>query len=119
MTGLSELTVCLSPFRPFPCTPTDPSTLACTSPDLPTPPPTEAYSCKSVSRERKLFKSLEEAHSLEQQDLDAHMAFSPENRDATLDSCFGRLDQKDSRCVLYTFHISLSPRRDVTEMGGS
>jgi len=77
----------------------EPLPLACPSIHPPTSLP-EVYSCKSVSRERKLFKSLEEAHSLEQQDLDNHMAFSPENRDATLDSCFGRLDQKDSRSVL-------------------
>ena len=60
---------------------------------------TEAYSCKSVSRERKLFKTLEQAYSLEQAEQDEMLSMSPEMREAGLESCFGRLDQKDSRYV--------------------
>ncbi|CED82655.1 Mod5 protein sorting/negative effector of RNA Pol III synthesis [Phaffia rhodozyma] len=57
----------------------------------------EVYSCKSVSKERKLFKHLESIHSLEQAEMDEQLSLSPELRDAGLESCFGRLDQKDSR----------------------
>ena len=60
---------------------------------------TEAYSCKSVSRERKLFKTLEQAYSLEQAEQDEMLSMSPEMRESGLESCFGRLDQKESRCV--------------------
>lgn len=57
----------------------------------------EVYSCKSVSKERKLFKHLESIHSLEQAEMDEQLSLSPELRDAGLESCFGKLDQKDSR----------------------
>ncbi|WVQ83987.1 hypothetical protein IAT38_006132 [Cryptococcus sp. DSM 104549] len=56
----------------------------------------EAYSVKSVGKEKRAFKEREAAYVSEQESME-EMSFSPEMREAGLSSCFGRLDEKESR----------------------
>lgn len=59
----------------------------------------EAYSCKAVSRERKLFKALESELI---QDISHSTSVSPpEHHQHLLDSAFGPLDQRNSRKTLW------------------
>lgn len=59
----------------------------------------EAYSCKAVSRERKLFKALESELI---QDISHSTSVSPpEHHRGLLDSAFGPLDQAQSRKTLW------------------
>ena len=73
----------------------------------------EAYSVKPIGKERKIFKEMEEAYMSEQEEMaeyvhvlstwcvsvlmHSRMSFSPEMKAAGLSSCFGRLDEKESR----------------------
>lgn len=68
---------------------------------------------KPVGKEKRAFKEREEAYMSEQEGMDEcvstpstaaaadhrRMSFSPEMREAGLASCFGRLDEKESRYV--------------------
>lgn len=59
----------------------------------------EAYSCKAVSRERKLFKTLESELI---QDISHSTSVSPpEQHQGLLDSAFGPLDKRESRKTLW------------------
>ncbi|KAI5479037.1 mitogen-activated protein kinase Maf1 [Pseudohyphozyma bogoriensis] len=59
----------------------------------------EAYSCKAISRERKLFKTLETELL---QDMAHSTSISPpENHSSLLDSAFGPLDKRESRKTLW------------------
>jgi len=75
------------------------SALSYASPSLKVTTRIEAYSCKPVSREKKLYKALE-------QDLVSDLEFSvagspPEDHDAQVGSAFGPLDKRESRKTLY------------------
>lgn len=59
----------------------------------------EAYSCKAVAREKKLFKTLE---SELMQDISHSTSVSPpEHHQGLLDSAFGPLDKRESRKTLW------------------
>ncbi|KAK4051939.1 hypothetical protein OIV83_002644 [Microbotryomycetes sp. JL201] len=59
----------------------------------------EAYSCKAVARERKLFKALESELI---QDISHSTSVSPpEHHQGLLDSAFGPLDKRESRKTLW------------------
>ncbi|ORY88845.1 Maf1 regulator-domain-containing protein [Leucosporidium creatinivorum] len=59
----------------------------------------EAYSCKAVARERKLFKTLESELI---QDISHSTSVSPpEQHRGLLDSAFGPLDKRESRKTLW------------------
>ncbi|SCZ93037.1 BZ3500_MvSof-1268-A1-R1_Chr6-2g08420 [Microbotryum saponariae] len=59
----------------------------------------EAYSCKPIARERKLFKTLESELI---QDLSHSTSVSPpEQHPGLLDSAFGPLDKRESRKTLW------------------
>jgi hypothetical protein len=59
----------------------------------------EAYSCKAVARERKLFKALESELI---QDISHSTSVSPpEQHQGLLDSAFGPLDKRESRKTLW------------------
>ncbi|KAM0788283.1 hypothetical protein ACM66B_001429 [Microbotryomycetes sp. NB124-2] len=59
----------------------------------------EAYSCKAVARERKLFKTLESELI---QDISHSTSVSPpEHHQELLDSAFGPLDKRESRKTLW------------------
>ncbi|WVQ76720.1 hypothetical protein IAR50_006394 [Cryptococcus sp. DSM 104548] len=65
----------------------------------------EAYSVKPVGREKRAFKEREEAYISEQEGMED---FSPEMREAGLASCFGRLDEKESRKVHFLLVSTLN-----------
>ncbi|ODN75293.1 hypothetical protein L202_06476 [Cryptococcus amylolentus CBS 6039] len=67
----------------------------------------EAYSVKPVGREKRAFKEREEAYISEQEGME-EMSFSPEMREAGLASCFGRLDEKESRKVHFLLVSTLN-----------
>ncbi|KAK8846689.1 hypothetical protein IAR55_005776 [Kwoniella newhampshirensis] len=67
----------------------------------------EAYSVKAVGKEKRAFKEREEAYMSEQEGMD-EMSFSPEMREAGLASCFGRLDEKESRKVHFLLVSTLN-----------
>ncbi|OWZ71928.1 hypothetical protein AYX14_02602 [Cryptococcus neoformans] len=67
----------------------------------------EAYSVKPVGKEKRAFKEREEAYMSEQEGMD-EMSFSPEMREAGLASCFGRLDEKESRKVHFLLVSTLN-----------
>lgn len=74
------------------------SALSYASPSLKVTTRIEAYSCKPVARERKLYKALE--HDLVS-DLEFSIAGSPpDQHDAQVDSAFGPLDKRESRRTL-------------------
>ncbi|WVN88667.1 uncharacterized protein L203_103880 [Cryptococcus depauperatus CBS 7841] len=77
----------------------------------------EAYSVKPVGREKRAFKEREEAYISEQEGMD-EMSFSPEMRAAGLASCFGRLDEKESRShfLLVSTLNSAFPDHDFTSL---
>ena len=59
----------------------------------------EAYSCKAISRERKLFRALESELI---QDISHSTSVSPpEHHQSLLDSAFGPLDKAQSRKTLW------------------
>ncbi|WWD21999.1 hypothetical protein CI109_106487 [Kwoniella shandongensis] len=67
----------------------------------------EAYSVKPVGKEKRAFKEREEAYMSEQEGME-EMSFSPEMREAGLSSCFGRLDEKESRKVHFLLVSTLN-----------
>ncbi|WWC87251.1 uncharacterized protein L201_002139 [Kwoniella dendrophila CBS 6074] len=67
----------------------------------------EAYSVKPVGKEKRAFKEREEAYMSEQEGME-EMSFSPEMREAGLASCFGRLDEKESRKVHFLLVSTLN-----------
>ncbi|WVR04371.1 hypothetical protein IAU60_001373 [Kwoniella sp. DSM 27419] len=67
----------------------------------------EAYSVKPVGKEKRAFKEREEAYMSEQEGME-EMSFSPEMREAGLTSCFGRLDEKESRKVHFLLVSTLN-----------
>ncbi|KZP00563.1 Maf1 regulator, partial [Calocera viscosa TUFC12733] len=74
----------------------------------------EAYSCKSINREKKMFKALEHSYA---EDLAFHLSVSPPE-DAVA-SPFGPLDQHSSRKVLYLLIATLNvafPDHDFSEV---
>lgn len=77
----------------------------------------EAYSCKSVARERKLFKALE--HDLVG-DLEHSASVSPpEHHSSLVDSPFGPLDRPHARKTLYLLIALLNvafPDHDFTRV---
>ncbi|WVQ68904.1 uncharacterized protein L199_007113 [Kwoniella botswanensis] len=78
----------------------------------------EAYSVKPVGKEKRMFKEREEAYMSEQEGMD-EMSFSPEMREAGLASCFGRLDEKESRKVHFLLVSTLNaafPDHDFTSL---
>nr|ODN76443.1 hypothetical protein L203_06399 [Cryptococcus depauperatus CBS 7841] len=78
----------------------------------------EAYSVKPVGREKRAFKEREEAYISEQEGMD-EMSFSPEMRAAGLASCFGRLDEKESRKAHFLLVSTLNsafPDHDFTSL---
>nr|XP_019008828.1 uncharacterized protein I206_06512 [Kwoniella pini CBS 10737]OCF47609.1 hypothetical protein I206_06512 [Kwoniella pini CBS 10737] len=78
----------------------------------------EAYSVKPVGKEKRAFKEREEAYMSEQEGME-EMSFSPEMREAGLASCFGRLDEKESRKVHFLLVSTLNaafPDHDFTSL---
>ncbi|WVQ97750.1 hypothetical protein IAU59_004864 [Kwoniella sp. CBS 9459] len=78
----------------------------------------EAYSVKPVGKEKRAFKEREEAYMSEQEGME-EMSFSPEMREAGLTSCFGRLDEKESRKVHFLLVSTLNaafPDHDFTSL---
>ncbi|WVF70138.1 hypothetical protein IAT40_004926 [Kwoniella sp. CBS 6097] len=67
----------------------------------------EAYSVKPVGKEKRAFKEREEAYMSEQEGME-EMSFSPEMREAGLTSCFGRLDERESRKVHFLLVSTLN-----------
>ncbi|RXK42136.1 hypothetical protein M231_00493 [Tremella mesenterica] len=67
----------------------------------------EAYSEKLSGRQRKSYRDMEKVHKRDQDGM-AIMAFSPEMREAGLMSCFGRLDEKESRKVHFLLVSTLN-----------
>lgn len=66
----------------------------------------EAYSCKSVARERKLFSRLDSEFT---SDLELTTSVSPpEDHEALVDSAFGPLDKKESRKTLWLLIATLN-----------
>lgn len=73
----------------------------------------EAYSCKAVTKEKRLFKTLESAY------LRSASMSPPEHLDATLASPFGRLDQPSARKTLFLLIATLNgafPDHDFSEV---
>ncbi|WRT65091.1 uncharacterized protein IL334_002033 [Kwoniella shivajii] len=78
----------------------------------------EAYSVKPVGKEKRAFKEREEAYMSEQEGME-EMSFSPEMREAGLASCFGRLDERESRKVHFLLVSTLNaafPDHDFTSL---
>ncbi|ORX33498.1 Maf1 regulator-domain-containing protein [Kockovaella imperatae] len=67
----------------------------------------EAYSVKPMRQERRMYKEMEEAYMSGQEEME-EMSFSPEMREAGLSSCFGRLDEKESRKVHFLLVSTLN-----------
>lgn len=66
----------------------------------------EAYSCKSVARERKLFSRLDSEFT---SDLELTTSTSPpEDHEALVGSAFGPLDKKESRKTLWLLIATLN-----------
>ncbi|KAH9813666.1 Maf1 regulator-domain-containing protein [Melampsora americana] len=66
----------------------------------------EAYSCKSVASERKMFKSLDQEFT---SDLEVSASISPpEHSHHLLESAFGRLDNKDCRKTFWLLIATLN-----------
>ncbi|KAL7009069.1 hypothetical protein EMMF5_001266 [Cystobasidiomycetes sp. EMM_F5] len=80
--------------------------LSFSSPSLRVSTRIEAYSCKAIKSERRLFKTLE--HDM-LTDLTLSTSISPpEHHSALLDSAFGRLDNKGSRKTLWLLIATLN-----------
>ncbi|KZT53254.1 Maf1 regulator [Calocera cornea HHB12733] len=74
----------------------------------------EAYSCKSINREKKMFKALEHSYA---EDLAFNLSVSPPEE--ALASPFGPLDQPSARKVLYLLIATLNvafPDHDFSEV---
>ncbi|TKY89672.1 hypothetical protein EX895_001457 [Sporisorium graminicola] len=73
----------------------------------------EAYSCKTVSKEKRLFKSLESSY------LRSASTSPPDYLEAALASPFGRLDQASARKTLFLLIATLNvafPDHDFSEV---
>lgn len=73
----------------------------------------EAYSCKTVSREKRLFKSLESSY------LNSASTSPPDYLEEALASPFGRLDQPSARKTLFLLIATLNvafPDHDFSEV---
>ncbi|SNX85699.1 related to MAF1 - negative regulator of RNA polymerase III [Melanopsichium pennsylvanicum] len=73
----------------------------------------EAYSCKTVSKEKRLFKSLESSY------LSSASTSPPDYLEAALASPFGRLDQASARKTLFLLIATLNvafPDHDFSEV---
>lgn len=76
----------------------------------------EAYSCKAVNKEKRLFKSLESSYLL------SASSSPPAYLDETLASPFGRLDQPSARKTLFLLIATLNgafPDHDFSEVNPS
>lgn len=76
----------------------------------------EAYSCKTVSKEKRLFKSIESQY------MQSASMSPPDYLDETLASPFGRLDQPSARKVLFLLIATLNgafPHHDFSVVSPS
>lgn len=65
----------------------------------------EAYSCKAVNKEKKLYKQLETRYA---EDVQFYQSISPDEAHASLSSPFGQLDQPSSRRTLFYLIATLN-----------